>query len=93
MFVVFKALILTVFCLNVVFGSICASGDPKTCNAIDKGPIITDETISKIIIEEDNSVNFSFTNGILNFTNHFTKGIRGNITLKEEDILESERGE
>ncbi|KAL5276597.1 hypothetical protein ACFFRR_002050 [Megaselia abdita] len=84
-----KLIVLTVFCLNVVFCSICANGDQKTCNAIDKGPIITEETISKILIEEESSVNFSYTKGILNFKN-FT--VRGKLAKDEEDILESEKG-
>lgn len=86
-----KLLVLTVFCLNLVLCSICATGDEKTCNVIDKGPIITEETISKILIEEESSVNFSFTKGILNF-NNFTKGVTGNFTKDEEDILENEKG-
>lgn len=88
--VLVKLLALTALCLNVVLCSICASGDQKTCNAIDKGPIITEETISKMLIEEESSVNFSYTKGILSF-NNFT-GIK-RFSKDEEDVLESEKGE
>lgn len=91
MLLVVKLIVVTVFCLNVVFCSICASGDQKSCNAIDKGHIITEETISKILIDEENSMNFSYTKNVLNFKN-FT-GIRKFTKEEDGDFLESEKGE